>query len=178
MQLVASRTLDEVTLPTARALFALARTPADVAALTVQELTRRIQACMYPENKARHIHDIARAALERHAGALPCDRDALLELRGVGPKCANLALGVACGAPFIGVDIHVHRITNRWGYVKAPTPEKSLAALENKLPRRYWIPINELLVPFGKHVCTPTSPRCSSCPLEEMCLQVGVKRKR
>jgi endonuclease III len=176
--IISIRTLDEITLPTARRLFAKARTPAEVDALSVAELTELIAPCLYPENKAKQIHGIAKAGVEQHGGTLPCDRDKLMELRGVGPKCANLAIGIACSVPFIGVDIHVHRITNRWGYVKAATPEKSLAALEEKLPRKYWIPINELLVPFGKHVCTPTSPKCSTCPVEEMCAQVGVKRKR
>jgi endonuclease-3 len=149
-----------------------------VSALALQELTDLIEPCQYPENKAKQIHGIAKVAVEQHGGSLPCDREALMELHGVGPKCANLAIGIACKVPFIGVDIHVHRITNRWGYIKASTPEKSLLALEEKLPRKYWIPINELLVPFGKHVCMPTSPKCSTCPLEDMCQQVGVKRKR
>jgi endonuclease-3 len=176
--IISIRTFDEVTLPTARRLFAKARTPAAVTAMSVEELAEEIADCRYPENKARQIHGIARAAVEQHGGRLPCDREALMELHGVGPKCANLAIGVACGVPFIGVDIHVHRITNRWGYIKAKTPEKSLSALEEILPKRYWLPLNELLVPFGKHVCMPTSPRCSSCPLEDMCQQVGVKKHR
>jgi endonuclease-3 len=176
--IISIRTLDEITLPTARRLFSRARTPAQVAALSVEGLTELIVACMYAENKAKQIHGIAKAAVEQYGGELPCERDKLMELHGVGPKCANLAIGIACNVPFIGVDIHVHRITNRWGYVKAKTPEKSLVALEEKLPKKYWIPINELLVPFGKHICTPTSPKCSTCPVEEMCQQVGVTRSR
>lgn len=96
----------------------------------------------------------------------------------MAPKCANLALGIACGQSRIGVDIHVHRITNRWGYVHTPTPEATLAALEAKLPERYWLDINALLVPFGKNICTPVSPRCSVCPLLEMCQQQGVLSSR
>jgi endonuclease-3 len=87
-------------------------------------------------------------------------------------------LGIACGQPFIGVDVHVHRVTNRWGYVAAKTPEKTLAALEEKLPREHWVEINELLVPFGKHVCTGVAPRCSTCPLDEMCPKIGVTTHR
>jgi endonuclease-3 len=172
------RTRDEVTLPTARALFARARTPAEVLRLGVPELARVIEACQYPGAKAQTIHDIARAAVEAHGGTLPGDREVLLSLRGVGPKCANLALGVTGAVRVIGVDIHVHRICNRWGYVQAKTPEKTLAELEEKLPKRYWVEINELLVPFGKHVCMPTSPRCSTCPVLEMCRQAGVKHHR
>jgi endonuclease-3 len=100
-----------------------------------------------------------------------------MSFHGVGPKCANLALGIACGLPLIGVDIHVHRVTNRWGYVQTATPEKTMTALQEKLPRAYWVEINALLVPFGKHVCTGTRPKCSTCPLLEMCRQVGVTSK-
>jgi endonuclease-3 len=102
----------------------------------------------------------------------------LLSFQGVGPKCANLTLGIACNLPLIGVDIHVHRVTNRWGYVQAPTPEKTMVALQEKLPQPYWIEINALLVPFGKHICTGVAPKCSTCPLLEMCQQVGVTSRR
>jgi endonuclease-3 len=176
--IISIRTFDEVTLPTSRELFAEARTPAEVFALSVKRLTELIAACQYADNKARQIHEIARVALEEHGGALPADRDVLLSLKGVGPKCANLTLGVAAGEPLIAVDTHVHRVTNRWGYVKTKTPEQTLAALEQKLPKKHRVEINELLVPFGKHVCTPTSPRCSTCPLLSMCARVGVTRHR
>jgi endonuclease-3 len=97
---------------------------------------------------------------------------------GIGPKCANLAMGVACGEAVISVDIHVHRVTNRWGYVRATTPEKTMVALEQILPERYRVEINRLLVPFGKHICTGVSPKCSTCPVLEMCQQVGVTSHR
>ncbi|MCL4872414.1 MAG: endonuclease III, partial [Anaerolineae bacterium] len=87
-------------------------------------------------------------------------------------------LGIACGQPYISVDIHVHRVSNRWGYVQATTPEKTMAALEQKLPEKYWIEINRLLVPFGKHICQGNIPRCSTCPLFDMCPRVGVKTYR
>jgi endonuclease-3 len=96
----------------------------------------------------------------------------------VGPKCANLALGIACGEQVISVDIHVHRVTNRWGYVQTKTPEQTMAALEKKLPKKHWLDINRLLVPFGKHICTGQSPKCSSCPVLEFCQQVGVTKHR
>ncbi len=116
--------------------------------------------------------------VDEHGGHLPCDRDVLLSLAGVGPKCANLVLSIACGEPHISVDIHVHRVTNRWGYVQTSTPERTLAALEEKLPQRYWAEINPLLVPFGKHICTGRLPRCTICPVLEMCRQVGVTAHR
>jgi endonuclease-3 len=176
--IISIRTLDETTLPTARRLFAVARTPAQVAGLTVPQLDELIAPCVYHEAKAPTIHQIARRAVAEYGGAVPCDPEVLLSFKGVGPKCANLVLGIACGRPFIGVDIHVHQVTNRWGYVEARTPEKTMLALQEKLPRRYWVEINALLVPFGKHVCTGVRPRCSTCPLLDMCRQVGVTTHR
>jgi endonuclease-3 len=172
------RTHDETTLPAARKLFTHARTPAQMTALSVEEIDQLIGTCTYHEAKAPTIRNIAVEAVEKHGGELPCDLDTLLALKGVGPKCANLALGIACGLPLIGVDIHVHRVTNRWGYVSATTPEKTMEALQEKLPRAYWVEINALLVPFGKHVCTGSRPICSTCPLLEMCQQVGVTSHR
>jgi endonuclease-3 len=172
--IISIRTLDEVMLPTARRLLEAARTPAEMARLTPEEIDERIKACTFHEPKAGQIHEIAKRVLAEHGGELPCDPDVLLSFRGVGPKCANLVLGIACGRPFIGVDVHVHRVTNRWGYVQAPTPEKTMRALEEKLPQRYWVEINRLLVPFGKHVCTGRLPKCSTCPVLAMCRQVGV----
>jgi endonuclease III len=176
--IISIRTLDETTLPTARHLFKAARTPAEMSRLTVEGIDGRIRACTFHEAKAATIHAIAARVVADFGGELPCDPETLLSFRGVGPKCANLVLGIACGRPFIGVDVHVHRVTNRWGYVKTTTPEKTMTALEAKLPRRYWVEINKLLVPFGKHICTGTAPRCSTCPVLEMCQQVGVTRHR
>jgi endonuclease-3 len=176
--IISIRTYDEVTLPTARKLFERARTPAEFSQLTYEELDVLIHLCTFHERKASQILGIARRVTDEFDGNLPCDREVLLSFGGVGPKCANLVLGIACGEPFISVDIHVHRVTNRWGYVQASTPEKTLVALEAKLPRRYWIEINRLLVPFGKHICTGNLPHCSTCPVLEMCQQVGVKAHR
>jgi len=172
------RTRDETTLPVARNLFAQAPTPADIAPLSESEIDRLIGACTFHEAKAKTIRAIARATFQTHGGVLPCDRDVLLSFKGVGPKCANLALGIACNLPLIGVDVHVHRVTNRWGYVETRTPEKTMEALQTKLPPSYWVEINALLVPFGKHICTGTRPKCSTCPLLNMCRQVGVASQR
>lgn len=176
--IISIRTRDETTLPVARALFAEARTPAEVAELSIARIDRLIQSCTFHEPKAKTIHDIAQRTVEEYDGVLPCDRDVLLSFHGVGPKCANLTLGIACGLPLIGVDIHVHRVSNRWGYVETTTPEKTMTALQEKLPRAYWVEINALLVPFGKHVCLGVRPKCSTCPLLEMCRQVGVTSHR
>lgn len=176
--IISIRTRDEVMLPVARRLFASAPTPARIAALTVDQLDALIAGATFHRTKAVTIRDIATEVCDSHGGTLPCDRKLLLSLRGVGPKCANLVMGIACGEPHIGVDVHVHRITNRWGYVSAATAEGTMAALESVLPKKYWVEINRLLVPFGKRVCTGSLPRCSTCPLLSMCAQVGVDRHR
>ncbi len=175
---ISTRTRDEVTIPTARRLFERARTPLEVSRLTSREIDQLIRACTFHERKAQQILRIARRVVDEYEGALPCEAEALLSFEGVGPKCANLVLGIACDQPRVGVDIHVHRVTNRWGYVRTRTPEQTSVALEGKLPRRYWVEINRLLVPFGKHICTGALPRCSECPVLEFCRQVGVERHR
>jgi endonuclease III len=176
--MISIRTYDEVSLPTARKLFTRARTPAQMLKLSIPEIDDLIHACTFHERKAAQIHAIARRVQDEFEGSLPCDSETLLSFSGVGPKCANLVLGIACGQPYISVDIHVHRVTNRWGYVKATVPEKTMLALEAKLPREHWIDINRLLVPFGKHICTGQLPKCSTCPVLDMCQQVGVKTHR
>lgn len=175
---ISIRTRDEVMLPAALALFEAAPTPAAVAKLGVRRIDALIRTATFHEGKARTIHAIAVATTRDHGGALPCDFDVLTAFSGVGPKCANLALGIACGQVRIGVDVHVHRVTNRWGVVATGTPEGTMEALEAVLPKRYWIEINRLLVPFGKHVCTGRLPKCSTCPVLDMCRQVGVTEHR
>jgi len=176
--MISIRTYDEVSLPTARRLFARARTPAQATQLSIEEIDSLINTSTFHERKAEQIHMIAHRIMDEYDGNLPCDSEILLSFPGVGPKCANLVLGIACGQPSISVDIHVHRVTNRWGYVQASTPEKTMTALEAKLPREHWIDINRLLVPFGKHICTGERPHCSTCPVLDMCQQVGVKGQR
>jgi endonuclease-3 len=176
--IISIRTRDEVAVPTALRLFEQAPTPEQVADLTPTEIDTLIHDCGFHDAKARQIHAIAARTVQQYASDLPCDPDVLLSFAGVGPKCANLVLGLACGKPSIGVDIHVHRICNRWGYVQTKSELKTLNALIEKLPRRYWIEINALLVPFGKHLCTGVRPKCSTCPLLDMCQQVGVTTHR
>lgn len=178
--IISIRTLDEVSLPAAKRLIAVARTPADVARLTPAPIDRLIYPCTFHESKAGQIRDLAARIVADFNGELPCDYATLTSFRGVGPKCANLALGIACPGSVhsIGVDVHVHRVTNRWGYVSATTPERTMAALQERLPREYHVQINALLVPFGKHICTRLRPRCSTCPVLEYCRQVGVTDTR
>jgi endonuclease-3 len=175
---ISIRTRDEVMLPTAVALFERAPTAEALARLTEAQIDALIGAATFHEGKARTIREIARRTAAEFGGTLPCDFDVLTSFHGVGPKCANLALGIACGQTRIGVDVHVHRVTNRWGVVATRAPEQTMDALEEILPRKYWIEINRLLVPFGKHVCTGRLPRCSTCPVLDMCRQVGVTSHR
>jgi endonuclease-3 len=172
------RTRDEVSLPAALRLFERASSPAAIAKLGPSAIDRVIGDVTFHEAKAGQIAAIAERTARDFAGELPCDAELLMSFAGVGPKCANLALGIACGEARISVDVHVWRVTNRWGYVSARTPEQAMHALERKLPRRYWVEINRLLVPFGKHVCTGARPRCSSCPVLAYCRQVGVTEHR
>ena len=176
--IISIRTRDEDTVPISRRLFTRARSPQAISELSVSEINQLLAGSTFREGKAPQIKEIARRVTQDHGGELPCDLEQLMNFKGVGIKCANLVLGIACGQPRIGVDIHVHRITNRWGYVHTSAPEKSVVALEKILPQRYWVEINALLVPFGKHVCTGSAPRCSSCPVREMCQQVGVTSHR
>ena len=176
--LISARTRDETTIPISLRLFAVARTPEQVAALDEEALIRLLHGATFPEPKARDILALSRRILYDHAGEVPDTPEGLMAFRGVGPKIAALALGVALNRPFIAVDIHVHRITNRWGVVATTTPERSQVALETILPERYRVEINERLVPFGKFVCTGERPRCSTCPLLSLCRQVGVTAHR
>ncbi|HEU4634449.1 MAG TPA: endonuclease III [Flavisolibacter sp.] len=176
--IISIRTLDETTIPLSEKLFSLARTPAELLKLSPGKLEALLHGAQYPGQKAYTMLGIARAAVQEYNGALPADYQKLTALKGVGPKCANLTLGVASGQPAISVDVHVHRVTNRWGFVKTRTPEQTMEVLEEKVPRKKWIDINRLLMPFGKHICTGALPYCSTCPVLEYCRQTGVTSHR
>jgi len=174
--IVSIRTLDETTIPVSLRLFEAARTPQALLKLSPQKLEELLYGSQYPGQKAYTMLGIAKAAVEEYGGTLPADFEKLTTLKGVGPKCANLALGVATGQAAISVDIHVHRVVNRWGFVNTATPEKTLLALEKAVPVAQWTDINRLLMPFGKHLCTGTLPKCSTCPVYDVCERVGVER--
>ena len=176
--LISARTLDETTLAVCLRLFAEARTPEALAALDEAELIALLKPATFPEPKARDLLALSRRILAEHGGRVPDTLEGLTAFRGVGPKIAALTLAVGFDRPAIAVDVHVHRITNRWGYVATKTPEKTAAALAEKLPERYWVEINERLVPFGKFQCTPARPKCSTCPLLSICRQVDVVAPR
>jgi endonuclease III len=176
--LISARTRDETTTPVCLRLFAVARTPEDFIKLDEAQLIRLLQGATFPEPKARDLKRLAQQIVEEHGGEVPDTMEGLTAFRGVGPKIAALTLAVAFNRPAIAVDVHVHRIANRWGYIHTATPEQSMKVLETKLPERYWIEINERLVPFGKFVCTGTRPKCSTCLLLSQCRQIGVINPR
>lgn len=171
--MISIRTYDEVSLPVSRQLFAVANTPDAMSQLSVAEIEQLISKSTYADRKAGQILAIAQALVQDYDGELPCDEETMLGFKGVGPKCAHLALGIACEQPYISVDVHVHRVMNRWGYVQTKTPEKTTKALEAKLPKTYWVETNQLLMPFGKNICK-AQPKCDRCPLSDMCPQIGV----
>lgn len=176
--IVSIRTLDETTIPVSLRLFEAARTPEQLLALDIPTLTQLLYGTTYPHQKAYTMRGIADRIVNEFGGELPADFVTLTSLKGVGPKCANLALGVATGQAAISVDVHVQRVVNRWGYVQTKQPEQTLKVLETQVPREQWVNINRLLMPFGKHICTGTMPHCSTCPVLEYCEQVGVDRHR
>jgi endonuclease III len=176
--LISARTRDETTLPVCLRLFARAKTPEAMAALDQETMTGLLAGATFAEVKARDILGLSRRIVDEQGGRVPDTLAGLMAFRGVGPKVAALTLAVGFARPAIAVDIHVHRITNRWGYVATTTPEKTAEALAVKLPESYWIEINERLVPFGKTTCTAARPRCSTCPLLALCRQVGVENPR
>lgn len=176
--IVSIRTLDETTIPVSLRLFEQARTPQQLLTLDVPTLTQLLYGTTYPDQKAYTMLGIAERIVSEFGGELPADYETLISLKGVGPKCANLALGVAMGVAAISVDVHVHRVVNRWGYVHTKQPEQTLKVLETQVPREQWVNINRLLMPFGKHICTGTLPHCSTCPVLPWCEQVGVERHR
>ena len=134
--IISIRTLDETTIPLSENLFAIARTPKDLLTLSPQQLEELLRGSQYPGQKAYTMLGIAKAAMEDYDGHLPADYEKLTALKGVGPKCANLALGVASGHPGISVDVHVHRVANRWGFVQTKTPEQTMEELEQKVPTK------------------------------------------
>ena len=176
--LISLRTKDEVTDAASRRLFARADTPAQMLKLRESEIAELIFPAGFYRTKAKQIAEIARTLMAQYDGRVPDTLEALLQLKGVGRKTANLVITVAYNKPGICVDIHVHRISNRLGWVQTQTPEKTEMALREILPRRYWIPLNDWLVTFGQNLCQPVSPWCSKCPLRQECPQAGVKYQR
>ena len=176
--LLSLRTKDKTTSEASSRLFALARTPSALLSLPLKTIERAIYPVGFYRTKAKSIHAICRRLLEVYRGTVPDSIDELVTLSGVGRKTANLVVTVGYQKPGICVDIHVHRISNRWGYVKTTKPEETEEALRRKLPEKYWITFNDLLVPYGQNLCQPVSPFCSRCKLIKYCDRVGVTKSR
>ncbi len=176
--LISLRTKDEVTGPASERLFDLADDPASMGALPARTIEKAIYPAGFYRNKAVQIIGICRDLVAHHGGNVPANVEELLRFKGVGRKTANMVVTSGHGLPGICVDIHVHRITNRWGYVATKNPDQTEMALRDKLPARHWKTINRLLVTFGQQVCRPVSPRCSVCPVALRCDHVGVARSR
>ena len=175
---ISLRTKDEVTHNASRRLYKLANTPAELAALDEGAIASAIYPAGFYNTKAGQLRRIATILIDSHGGEVPADEAAMLELPGVGPKTANLVLGLGFDIPAICVDTHVHRISNRLGLVETKTPDATEKALQVVLPKDLWIDINDLLVTFGQNRCHPTSPKCTECPLDDLCPRIGVTRHR
>lgn len=175
---ISLRTKDEVTHDASRRLFRLANTPAELATLDLEAIASAIYPAGFYNTKAGQLRRIGVLLVDEHGGEVPEDEAALLELPGVGRKTANLVLGLGFGIPAICVDTHVHRISNRLGLVATKNPDATEKALQSVLPKDLWIDINDLLVTFGQNRCHPTSPKCTDCPLDDLCPKIGVTRHR
>lgn len=176
--ILSARTRDEVTAAASRRLFARGGTADELARLTVPELEKIIYPVGFFRNKAKFLSELPTALNKGFSGKVPCDIDSLLTLPGVGRKTANLVLAVAYHVPAICVDTHVHRIMNIWGYVQTNSPLQTEMALRRKLPEKYWIRINSLLVAFGQGTCTPQRPHCDRCVIAAWCPQIGVTPRK
>jgi endonuclease-3 len=176
--IISLRTKDEVTHGASQRLLELAPTPEDLASLAADRIAKAIYPAGFYNTKARQLKEIGRVLHVHHRGLVPQTESELLALPGVGRKTANLVLGLGFGIPAICVDTHVHRISNRLGLVYTETPAATELALQRVLPIETWVPINDLLVTFGQNRCHPTSPRCTGCPIDDLCPRVGVTRHR
>ena len=172
------RTKDETTAVASRKLFKLADNPSSMLELSEQQIIDSIYPVGFYKTKAKNIHSICSDLINNYDGRVPDDIDELLNFKGVGRKTANLVVTLGYNKPGICVDTHVHRISNRFGYIKTKTPDETEMVLRDKLPKKYWIDYNSLLVAFGQHLCRPISPKCSECPVEKYCDRVGVGKSR
>ena len=176
--IISLRTRDEVTFAATDRLFEAADSPETMLSLEPADIERLIYPAGFYRNKARTILNISRRLVDEHGGAVPDTFEELTGLKGVGPKTANLVLSYGFGKPAIVVDVHVHRIPNRLGWIETQKPEASEKELMRIVPRRLWGQLNPLLVTFGQRICTPVSPRCSECPLSDRCPGIGVDKFR
>lgn len=176
--LLSLRTKDTVSLPASIRLFQVAKTPEDILKIPLSQIEKLIYPCGFYRRKAQSLHTVSRDILTRFKGKVPHTSEELTSIKGVGIKTANLVLGEGFGIPALCVDTHVHRISNRLGFVATKTPEETEQKLKELLPPEYWIEYNRLLVMWGQNICVPISPFCSKCPIADLCPRVGVSRRR
>ena len=176
--ILSARTKDQTTAAACRKLFARISHVADLGTLSEKEIEQLIYPVGFYKTKARHLKELPVVLQEKFGGTIPQTVEELIELPGVGRKTANLVVAVGFQKPGMCVDTHVHRISNRLGYVKTKTPYETEMALRKKLPAQYWEKYNSMLVAFGQHTCTPISPHCSRCPIRKYCKRVGVTTSR
>ena len=176
--IISLRTRDEVTELASTRLFALAKLPAELLELSNAKIEKAIYPAAFYRNKTRSLKELCQVLVKEYSGKVPDKLEQLLKLKGVGRKTANLTLILGHNKPGICVDIHVHRISNRWGYVKTKSPNETEMVLREILPKRFWKGYNDLLVSFGQNLCKPVSPFCSNCPVEDQCPKIGVNRFR
>ena len=166
------RTNDKTTYPATLRMLELAKTPKEMKNVSVEDLSKAIYPVGFYENKAKQIIELSKIIDEELGGKVPSEIEDLIKFKGVGRKTANLVLSLGFNKPAICVDVHVHRIFNRLGYIKTKTPEETEFALREKLPQKYWIDINTLLVTHGQNVCKPIKPKCSECPIARYCAKI------
>ena len=176
--IISLRTRDEVTKLASARLFTLAKLPAELLKLPNDKIEKAIYPAAFYRKKTKSLKDLCQVLVKEYSGEVPDKLEELLKLKGVGRKTANLTLILGHNKPGICVDIHVHRISNRWGYVKTKSPDETEMVLREILPKRFWIGYNNLLVSFGQNLCKPVSPYCGSCPIEDQCPKIGVNRFR
>ena len=176
--IISLRTRDEVTYPASARLLKLAKTPAQLMKLSNAKLEQAIYPAAFFRNKSQSLKKLCKDLVDNYEGRVPDKLEELLKLKGVGRKTANLTLILGYNKPGICVDIHVHRISNRWGYVKTKSPNETEMALRDKLPKCYWKGYNDLLVTFGQNICKPVSPFCGSCAIAEICPKIDVSKYR
>ena len=176
--IISLRTRDEVTELASARLFTLAKLPAELLELSNAKIEKAIYPAAFYRNKTKSLKELCQVLVKEYSGQVPNKLEELLKLKGVGRKTANLTMILGHNKPGICVDIHVHRISNRWGYVKTKSPDETEMVLRAILPKRFWKGYNDLLVSFGQNLCKPVSPFCGSCPLEDQCPKIGVNRFR
>ncbi len=176
--LLSLRTQDKNTEKASSQLFAVADTPEKILKLPIKKLEKLIFSSGHYKKKARTLKHVSKIILEKYNGKVPDTKEELMSIKGIGPKTANIVLAFAYGKEVIPVDVHVHVIANRLGWVKAKTPEQTEKELEKVLPRKYWKEVNALFVLFGKEICDTRSPKCSQCPVRKYCPRIGVIRSR